>query len=421
MRFMAAVLLGVGSIGNALAQDPDLGALAVADKAQAAAPPQAHDWRVLVEGALDVGSYAPQGGQTPGQEAGRISLDLYDDSVLLPRLQAVLADRLDVEGQKPLGTAVIDTLKEAYLSWQESPDRMLDLGRINVRNGVALGYNPTDYFRFDAVRSVVSINPDSLRENRLGSVMARAQQLWNGGSLTALVSPRLEDEPSAAPLSPDLGATNSRTRWLLAFSERLGVGFDPQLLVFGSEHQSVQAGLDLTHLIGSAVVAYAEWSGGRGATLEEQALGASGPTAFLSRLSTGLTCTTPINLSVTVEYERNEAAPDHSQWTALEQAAPAQLERVAGDIAVQQDLPDRQGLFVLALWTDSFVRHLDLSAFTRLDLGDDSHLSWLEARYHWSHLDLALQWQVASGSPDTIYGAASPRGLGQLLVDGYLP
>ena len=46
-------------------------------------------------------------------------------------------------------------------------------GRINVRNGAALGYNPTDFFRSGALRSVVSIDPNSLRENRLGTVMLR--------------------------------------------------------------------------------------------------------------------------------------------------------------------------------------------------------------------------------------------------------
>ena len=55
------------------------------------------------------------------------------------------------------------------------PDTLIDLGRINVRNGVALGYNPTDYFRAGAVRAAVSVSPASLKENRQGSVMLRGQ------------------------------------------------------------------------------------------------------------------------------------------------------------------------------------------------------------------------------------------------------
>lgn len=420
MRFWAAVLLASGSLGRALAQDSDLDALAVADKAQPASE-RPHDWQLLVEGAAEWASYSPGEGAEPGQEAGRMSLDLRYDPVLLPGVHAVLADRLDATWQDPTGTAEINTLKEAYLTWQASPASLMDLGRINVRNGVAIGYNPTDYFRFDAVRSLVSINPASLRENRLGSVMLRGQQLWTGGSLTALISPHLADEPSSGPFSADLGATNASNRWLVALSQRLAKDFDPQILLLGSEHQPVQVGVNLTHLIGLSTVAFLEGSGGRSATLAQQASGASGPTSFLTRLSTGFTYTAPINLSVTVEYERNDAAPDQAEWAALQRSGAAVFERTVAFVGESQDLPDRQALFVLALWTDSLVKHLDLSAFTRLDLKDDSHLSWAEARYHCSHVDLALQWQLASGSRETIYGQYAPRQLGQLLVDWYLP
>jgi hypothetical protein len=36
-------------------------------------------------------------------------------------------------------------------------------------------------------------------------------------------------------------------------------------------------------------------------------------------------------------------------------------------------------------------------------------------------MDLALQFQQATGSRATIYGQITPRALGQLLVDVYLP
>jgi hypothetical protein len=415
------LLLACGGIGRALAQDQDLEALSVADKARSAGPAQAHDWRAFVEAALIQASYRPGEGPEPAGDAERVSLDIHYEPALASGLRAVLADRLDVNQQAPAGTTEINTLKEAYLSWQESAGRLLDLGRINVRYGVAMGYNPTDYFRVDAVRSLVSINPSSLRENRLGAVMLRGQQLWDGGSLTAIASPGLGEQPSDEPFSPDLGDSNGRNRWLLALSQRLGKDFEPQLLLLSSEHQPLQAGVNLTHLVGSATVAFVEWSGGRSTTLSQQAAGLSGPTSFLTRLSSGLTYTAPINLSFTVEYERNEAAPDRTQWAALRQVGLPTLERAAALIARTQDLPDRQALFVLAVWTDSLMRHLDLSAFTRMDLKDDSHLSWAEGRYHWARLDLALQWQLASGSPGTLYSAYSPRQLGQLLVDWYLP
>jgi hypothetical protein len=67
------------------------------------------------------------------------------------------------------------------------------------------------------------------------------------------------------------------------------------------------------------------------------------------------------------------------------------------------------------------VRHLDLQGFMRRDLADHSGLGWMEARYHWQHMDVALQWQQAGGASNTIYGHVTPRALGQLVLDYYLP
>jgi hypothetical protein len=133
----------------------------------------------------------------------RLSLDFQLDRSIARRWRAVLADRLDVKWPPQYGDENrINTLKEAYISWQASDERLLDMGRVNVRNGVAMGYNPTDYFRSGAVRSVVSSDPGSLKKNRLGSVMLRGQTLWNGGSLTALASPKMAEQASTLSLQP---------------------------------------------------------------------------------------------------------------------------------------------------------------------------------------------------------------------------
>jgi hypothetical protein len=417
MKLRAALVLA-GGVGRALAQD-DQAALDLADNAPPSAQAQVHDWRLTVEGAFERSSEEPGG--TPSRNAGRLSLDLHYDPTLATGLHAVLADRLDVNQQSPYGTTEVNTLKEAYLSWQVSQEQILDLGRINVRNGVALAYNPTDYFKDGAIRQVDSIDPSSLRENRLGSEMLRAQSLWSGGSVTALVSPRLQETPSEGPFSVDLGATNSSNRWLVALSQRLAQDLAPQLLVEGEEHHSPQVGLNLTHLLGQATVAYVEVSTGRSQPLTAQALGENAASTQVTRLAGGLSYTTPGNLFLTLEYERNEAALTDSQWAQLaEQSLPA-FERALAQVASSQDLPDRQAMLALAQWTNAGVRHLDLSGFMRVDLADHSRLGWLEARYHWQRMDVALQWQVAAGAADTIYGHVTPSALGQLLVDVYLP
>ena len=134
----------------------------------------------------------------------RLSFDFQLDKKLGQNWSVVLSDQLDLRWQHLFEEkTTTNTLKEAYLSWQPQPEWAFDLGRINVRNGVAFGYNPTDYFRSGANRSIVAIDPTSLKKNRQGSVLLRGQTLWNGGSLTALMSPRMDDTPDAAAFSSD--------------------------------------------------------------------------------------------------------------------------------------------------------------------------------------------------------------------------
>lgn len=423
MKRRVALVLAA-AIGRALAQSgpqdkADQAALDLADQAAPAGEERVHDWRLAVEGAYERSSGVPGG--VPSPDAGRLSLDVHYDPTLAPGLRAVLADRLDMNEQSPYGTTEVNTLKEAYLSWQVSQAQIVDAGRINVRNGVALAYNPTDYFKDGAIRQIDSINPAALRENRLGSVMLRAQSLWAGGSVTALVSPRLRQTPSSGPFSVDLGATNNRNRWLVAVSQHLAQDLAPQLLLEGEAHQSPQVGFNLTRLFGQATVAYVEVSTGRSTPLTAQALSQSAPSVQVTRLATGLSYTTTGNLLLTLEYERNEGALSYGELAQLAQQSFTAFQRALAQASSSQDLPDRQALFALAQWTDAGLRHLDLSGFVRLDLDDRSRLGWLEARYHWPRMDLALQLQHAGGGVRTIYGNVTPRSLGQLLVDFYLP
>jgi len=397
----------------ALADDDDAAALLLADKTSTTAE-QSSDWRTYIEAAAR--ESRRQGGG-PALHGARLSLDARFDKGFAPGWRAVFADRLDlnrIDGAS--GNQDVNTLKEAYLSWQLQPDRVADLGRINARNGVALGYNPTDYFRAGALRSIVSLDPASLRENRLGSAMLRGQTLWTSGSLTALYSPALADKPSDSVFSPDLGATNRRARWQLAVSEKLSAALNPQWLVSGGAGQSPQLGLNLTALPNDATVVYLEWSGGRARSLAAQALANRDDSEFRSRMSAGLTYTTANNVSLTAEYQHNGAGLDQAGWDALRRGPPSAYGAYRALVANLQDPPTRDQVFLYAVWQDALVKRLDLTAMVRYDGADHSRLQWLEARYHWSRVDIALQTQLNSGQPGSNFGALPERRIWQALA-----
>lgn len=396
-----------------LADDPDAAALLLADKT-ATETAQGSNWRLFSEAAW---SESTSRANAARLQVERLSLDVRYDKTFAADWRAVFADRLDARWEdRSSHETNVNTLKEAYLSWQARPDRIADLGRINARYGVASAYNPTDFFRAGAVRSVVSVDPASLRENRLGSVMVRAQTLWNEGALSALYSPKLADQPSDSAFSADLGASNGRDRWLVAGTQKLSDRFDPQWLLFGGAGQSPQLGLNLTALVNEATVAYVEWSVGRTPSLISQALLLPEDIAFRSRLATGFTYTAANKLSLTLEYQYNGAGLNQADWDALRRGPPINYGRYRALAANLQDPPTRRKVFLRGYWQDALVNHLDLTTDVFVNPVDSSRQFWTETRYHWTHVDAALQWQLNSGQPGSEYGASPERRLWQVLA-----
>ncbi|MBI1906119.1 MAG: hypothetical protein HYS20_07770 [Rhodocyclales bacterium] len=399
----AALAVLLPGLGGAWAQDPETSALMLADEAPAIVE-RASDWHLFVEGA---GGGRRRDGTA--EDHWRLSVDIRYDHSLTRDWRVFMADRLDLGWPaQGGGDTAINTLKEAYLSWRARPDVMLDLGRINTRHGVASGYNPTDWFRAGALRSVVSIDPASLKENRQGSVMLRGQRLWEGGSLTALYSPGLERHPDRNGLSLDLGATNPRARWLITLGQNIG-GLTPQFLVYREQGMPPQFGLNLTALVNDATVAHIEWSGGRAPSLLAQALPppapARAPNTWRNHLAAGITHTTSTRISLSAEYHYNGAGLDKAAWTALRHGPPTAYWQYRARARTTQEPPTRHGLFVHATWQDALIPRLDLGLMHNLDLTDASRRTWVEARYHVANLEYAVQWQRTHGRQTSQFGA----------------
>lgn len=403
------------------AQDAEDSALQLADETPEVTQ-QARAWRVFVEGSLG-GNVRRMDGAT--QDTRRASLDIQFDHSPRPVLRLFLADRLDISSPAAAsGEHAINTLKEAYASLRPTPSVMADLGRINVRNGVAFGYNPTDFLRAGSLRSVVSIAPMSLKENRQGSVMLRGQKLWEGGSLTALYSPRLRDGPDREGFNLDVGATNSQDRWLIALSQTFAKGFAPQFLLYDEEASAPKLGLNVTGLLSDSTVVHVEWAGGRALSQRAQALRGLLPVcecaAWRNRAAAGLTHTTAAKLSLTLEYHYNGAAADESEWNALRHGPLLAYGAYRDRVQDAQEMPTRQALFLFGLWQDALVHDLDLSLMVNHDLVDASRRVWVEALYHRGQFDFAVQWQRSRGTALSNYGAMPEARAWQFIVRYYL-
>lgn len=386
---------------GAQADDSSLAALALADDAVVETPAP-KSWRLQIDGAA--GYQEGDDGQSRyWRGAEQFSLE----SSLTDSVRLVFRDRLDhVDTAGLQGHHTLNSWQEGYLNWQPVEGLAMDAGRINIRNGVATGYSPTDWFREGATRVVTDIDPTSLRQNRQGSVMLNGQWLWDSGAVSLLWSPRLSQETSTASFSADLGSTNAQQRGQLSYSPQINDRLKPQFLALFSEDDAPQTGVNLSLLLNDNTTLYTEWAGGRQQDQWDKAWLRDSADHFRSQLTVGGTFTSASKISLTAEYQYNEAAPDRDDWEKLRTLSPLMQAAYSGYLARSQEIATRAGIFFFFNWQDSLVDKLEVNAMLRLDQVNDSQLYWGEFRYHFTRWDAALQWQHYSPGNDTLYGAA---------------
>ncbi len=352
----------------------------------------------------------------------RLSVDLRYEKRYSETWRLVLSDRFDsLHPALPGQPATTNSLREAYVGWQgEGGATSSEIGRINLRNGPAYGYNPTDYFREGALRSITTADPVALRERRMGTVMLRVGQLWAEGGVSLALAPKLENGPSSAAESLDLGATNHRNRALLSVSQKLSDRFSGQAQVLVQGSGQSQIGLSMTALATDALVAYAEVSGGKVPRLIDELRGGPAEPNWRQKAAIGATYTFPGALSVTLEAEYNGAGLNRSEWSQLAAFGPQGYLRYASLTQPSQELGSRRAWMLFASQKDVGIKQLDLSAFVRSNANDDSGLAWLELRYHWPRFDGVVQLQRSFGSRGTEFGSMPYRQVLQVLGVLYL-
>lgn len=412
---MAAFALG-WTLAAKASDDAALGLQAAEpDKAQPAAGSNA---RLVLE--LAAGRLSQRYG-LGSADARRSSLDLSVSTQLGGGWRAALSDRLDdIHPPGAGGRSTLNSLREAYVGWQDRSGLLsFDLGRINLRNGPAYGFNPTDYLRDGANRALTTADPVAQRDNRLGSVMVRASRLWQGGSAQLAWMPKLRDAPSNESFSADLGATNHADRALLALGGKLGERVDLQGFVYHHDQRGTQLGANGTALLSDAAVGYFEWSGGRDVAPQDQITGVN-KRQTAHRAVAGVTYTLPSRLALSAEWQYDGFAARRN--SSLSGPGADWVDTMGSyllEVQRRQDIASRQALTMYATLPDAFVKKLHLTGLLRLNTHDHSRFAWMEARWRGQGVDLALQWQASQGKAASEYGGSPTRSLVQALVAFY--
>jgi hypothetical protein len=377
----------------------------------------------------------------PSWEA-RGFLDMRLEQRIDESFSVAYSGRFNLRAEQGLGFPnrenIRNDLREVYASWTDNRGWFLQLGRINLKSGVAEGFNPTDYFKTRAVIEPTSIDPAVLREDRLGVVMLQTQWIGSGGSLIFALAPKLAgDSPpyerNALPsFNPMFDRTNDAARALIKGSIAAANGISPEILIY-EEAGATRFGFNISKGFGRAVVAYLEWSGGRRASLvdeayadgrrtgvlpAEPAIPSNDTRAFANDLAAGLSYTTRAGINLAMEFDYHQAgfsSRDWRNWFAAGGRGGAILAGalwfIRGFAGEQQEPTARAGLFLRAYWQHAFVRNLTMSGFVLADLHDGSTLAQFSADYY-----LSSRW--TAGVIIDAYGGARQSDFGSLPQRG---
>jgi hypothetical protein len=384
-----------------------------------APPPRPANWQERLF--FDARKEWALGGDATLTYSGRLNLEAADETPF------------------PTHEAIRHDFREGFVSWQAAPGTYLDLGRINLKNGAALGFNPTDFFKTRVVVQPLSADPSVLREDRLGTFMLRGQHIADGATVEIAFAPKLYDpsriytSTNLPSFDPMLDRTNAHDRLLLKASAEIVDRVSPEFLVY-REGNRTTFGANIAEGVGQSTILYAEWAGGRRQSLIADALrygvdtgtlpGNAPPvlpfdrhTRFQNDLSIGGSYTTEAKIVVNLEYHFHQAAfsdQDWRSWFAVGQAragsfpVTAALWYIRSYALDQQEPISTHSVFLRADWVDAIVPHLDLTAFVNVDLHDGSSFAQASATY-----DVSNSWSL---------GALAAASLGRRRSDqGSLP
>jgi hypothetical protein len=376
--------------------------------------------RIYVENALSFASRrdsllvaSPPPLPTRWQE--RLFADARAEWQLGERTLLVYSGRLNLREEENLEglhrANVTHDLREAYASFEPATRSYVDAGRINLKSGVALGFNPTDFFKARAVVDPLTADPRALREDRLGTLMLRGQRLGENGSVSLAYAPGVaHPAPIAADperfFNPLFGNTNASDRLLLKAGTKVGESLSPELLLFRDKGR-VKIGANVSDAIGQATVVYLEWAGGRRRGIIDEALafgrrvGAipaaapdvidqGGAERFRNQAAIGAAYTTESKITFNLEYHYNEAGlsrTDWNRWFAAGEGRDAsspttrELWFVRAYASAMQEPLQRHAVFLRMDWVDFLVPKLELTGFALADARDGSKLLQLAADY----------------------------------------
>lgn len=334
----------------------------------------------------------------PAVASGRVSARLTGVKSLTESLGMVVDTRLrsqinNRESYQAESHSHLD-VQSLALTYGGIPSWRWIAGRTNIRNGVASGFNPTDWFKENSLAVIDSLDTADRREDRLGVVAVEGVWLASESVLSFGYRPDLNAKPQTAAGNADvvglgLDRTNNQDALFMKYAPS-PASWNNVSLTLSSLYLRDQPGFgsEVSMALSDNLVFYSEWFGQQRQSLADEAIRPDRDNQrWYNQLAMGGTWSAPEVLvnhedfAVSLEYHFNEAGLKQNQlgaWGRAVSSGSLQAGRIAALASKKQEpLATHQGFTRLAwndFWDDNdlsliaTVTPMDGSGFTQLAL-----------------------------------------------------
>ncbi|MDF7679153.1 hypothetical protein PT300_00355 [Enterobacteriaceae bacterium ESL0689] len=361
--------------------------------------------------------------------SGRLAARLYGQGDLSGPFGIELNTRLRTQGNSREDYQVQNNIRldvqSLAFSYTPSSSWRWVAGRTNIRNGVASGFNPTDWFKNNSQVIFESLDTANRREDRLGVVALEGVWLSEESVLSFGYRPDLHVHSDTAASNSNivglgLDRTNNRDAAFVKYAPS-PASWNNLSLTLSSLYERDQPSLgnEVSVAMLDNVVLYNEWFAQRRKNLTDEARRSqAGDRRIYHQLASGVTWSVPESfvgnedIAISVEYHINEAGIKQSQLAAWRNAVAGgnrQARRIAQLASIRQEPLARQQYFGRLAWND-FWGDNDLSFITTVTPMDGSGFGQLTLSAPIQpNMRLDLQGYHYFGSSNTIYGTAGRK------------
>ncbi|MFC0180282.1 hypothetical protein [Thorsellia kenyensis] len=308
------------------------------------------------------------------------------------KIKFLIRNRLSTDIAKRIeNRETTNYLQEAYVSSTVAENFIVDVGRINNRKGIAIGYNPNDYLAVEQTTQNVSFDPEVSRKARLGNVSLNLSKFFDKSALNLIISPKLSDVGSDNSANLQLANTNPDLRFILSLHLEYITNLSTEVLVYLSKEDHPQFGFNLSFPLKDDIVAYGELSTGEKTSTYDLLIN-NDEEDWHTQFALGARWTPLEDFTVTGEFLYDDSGLSRDEILTLQKITPTGYQQLRQLKLINQRLFGKYATFTRIDWNNFLIDDLKFSAFNMYDLKDDSFVNWFELRYRYKDFDFSVQY-----------------------------